>query len=69
MGHLVQGDSGVSLDLRLRQDLSFPRWRSVGDARGGDPVAMGEGGLMVFSAGLSRTSDIRRAVRKHYRCG
>jgi len=69
VGHLVQGDFGVSPDLRLRQDLLFPRSRSVGDTRGGYPVAMGEGGLIAFSAGLSCASDIRRAVRKRYRCG
>ena len=35
--------------------------------QGGEPVAMGEGDLVTFPAGLSRTWDIRRAVRKHYR--
>ena len=34
---------------------------------GGEPVAMGEGDLVTFPAGLSCTWDIRRAVRKHYR--
>ena len=35
--------------------------------QGGEPVAMGEGDLVTFPAGLSCTWDIRRAVRKHYR--
>jgi uncharacterized cupin superfamily protein len=35
--------------------------------QGGEPVAMGEGDLVTFTAGLSCTWDIRRAVRKHYR--
>ena len=34
---------------------------------GGDPVAMGEGDLVTFPAGLTCTWDIRREVRKHYR--
>lgn len=34
---------------------------------GGEPLAMGEGDLVTFPAGLSCTWDIRRAVRKHYR--
>lgn len=34
---------------------------------GGEPVAMGEGDLVVFPAGLSCTWDIRREFCKHYR--
>ncbi len=33
--------------------------------KGGDPVAMGEGDLVTFSAGLSCTWEIRREVRKY----
>jgi uncharacterized cupin superfamily protein len=33
--------------------------------KGGDPVALGEGDLVTFSAGHSCTWEIRREVRKH----
>ncbi|MDX1252525.1 MAG: cupin domain-containing protein [Gammaproteobacteria bacterium] len=33
---------------------------------GDEPVAMGEGDLVTFPAGMSCVWDIRRAVKKHY---
>lgn len=33
---------------------------------GGEPVAIGEGDLVIFPAGMSCTWEIRRAVKKHY---
>jgi hypothetical protein len=35
--------------------------------KGGAPVAMGKGDLVVFPAGLACTWEVRQPVRKHYR--
>jgi hypothetical protein len=34
---------------------------------GGQPVQLGEGDLVIFSAGMSCTWQIRRHIRKHYK--
>lgn len=34
---------------------------------GGQPVQLGEGDLVTFSAGMSCTWQIRRQIRKHYK--
>ena len=36
---------------------------------GGEPVAMGKGDLVTFSAGMSCTWQIKQAVKKHYKFG
>ena len=36
---------------------------------GGEPVAMGQGDLVTFPAGMSCTWKIKQAVRKHYQFG
>jgi hypothetical protein len=36
---------------------------------GGQPVAMGQGDLVTFPAGMRCTWEVRGAVRKHYRFG
>jgi uncharacterized cupin superfamily protein len=38
-------------------------------AGGGDAVAMGQGGLVIFPAGLWCSWDMRHAVHKHCRFG
>ena len=35
--------------------------------KGGAPVSMGKGDLVVFPAGMACTWEVRQAVRKHYR--
>ncbi len=36
---------------------------------GGEPVAMGQGDLVTFPAGMRCTWNIQRAVKKHYKFG
>lgn len=36
---------------------------------GGEPVAMGQGDLVTFPAGMSCTWKIQGAVKKHYKFG
>ena len=36
---------------------------------GGEPVRVGKGDLVTFSAGMACTWEIREPVRKHYRLG
>jgi uncharacterized protein len=37
--------------------------------KGGTPVAMGQGDLVIFPQGMECAWEIRKAVRKHYRFG
>ena len=34
--------------------------------KGGEPVQMGKGDMVIFPAGMSCTWQIRQAVKKHY---
>jgi len=37
--------------------------------KGGEPVAMGRGDLVIFPQGMECVWDVRKAVRKHYTLG
>jgi uncharacterized cupin superfamily protein len=52
-----------------RETCYFLAGHVIVTPRGGDPVEMGEGDLVIFPAGMQCTWEIREDVEKHYQMG